>query len=92
MQLLVALQRKLSFPVITIVMTLIGIPFAVMTGRRGAMYAIGIGLIIAIAYWITISVFGAVGAAGLLTPVLAAWAPNILFSAGAGYLLLTVRT
>ena len=91
-QLLVALQRKLSFPVITIVMTLIGIPFAVMTGRRGAMYAIGIGLIIAIAYWITISVFGAVGAAGLLTPVLAAWAPNILFSAGAGYLLLTVRT
>jgi lipopolysaccharide export LptBFGC system permease protein LptF len=27
-----------------------------------------------------------------MTPVLAAWAPNLLFGAGAGYLLLTVRT
>ena len=91
-QLLVALQRKLSFPFITIVMTLIGIPFAVITGRYGAMYATGAGLAIAMGYWIMLSVFAAVGAAGLLVPVLAAWAPNILFGAAASYLLLTVRT
>ena len=91
-QLLVALQRKLSFPFITIVMTLIGIPFAVITGRYGAMYATGVGLAIAMGYWIMLSVFAAVGAAGLLVPVLAAWAPNILFGAAASYLLLTVRT
>ena len=91
-QLAVALQRKLSFPFVTVVMTLIAVPFAVMTGRRGAMYAVGVGLALAITYWITISVFGAVGSAGLLAPTLAAWAPNILFSAGASYLLLTVRT
>ena len=91
-QLLVALQRKLSFPFITIVMTLIGIPFAVITGRYGAMYATGVGLAIAMGYWIMLSVFAAVGAAGLLVPVLAAWAPNILFGAVASYLLLTVRT
>ena len=91
-QLLVALQRKLSFPFITIVMTLIGIPFAVITGRYGAMYATGAGLAIAMGYWIMLSVFAAVGAAGLLAPVLAAWAPNILFGAAASYLLLTVRT
>ena len=91
-QLLVALQRKLSFPFITIVMTLIGIPFAVITGRYGAMYATGVGLAIAMGYWIMLSVFAAMGAAGLLVPVLAAWAPNILFAAAASYLLLTVRT
>ncbi|HCH37692.1 MAG TPA: hypothetical protein DEU67_06690, partial [Acidobacteria bacterium] len=91
-QLLVALQRKLSFPFITIVMTLIGIPFAVITGRYGAMYPTGAGLAIAMGYWIMLSVFAAVGAAGLLAPVLAAWAPNILFGAAASYLLLTVRT
>ena len=91
-QLAVALQRKLSFPLVTVVMTLIAVPFAAMTGRRGAMYAIGVSLALAITYWVAISVFGAVGAAGLLAPVLAAWAPNILFSAGASYLLLTVRT
>ena len=91
-ELAVALQRKLSFPLVTVVMTLIAVPFAVTGGSRGAMYAVGIGLILAIAYWVTISVFGAVGSAGLLAPALAAWAPNILFGAGAGYLLLTVRT
>ena len=89
---LVALERKLSFPFVTIVMTLLAIPFAVTTGRRGAMYGIGVGIALAISYWVTISMFAALGAGGLVAPVLAAWAPNLLFGAGAGYLLLTVRT
>jgi lipopolysaccharide export LptBFGC system permease protein LptF len=38
------------------------------------------------------NVFGAIGSAGLLAPVLAAWAPNALFGAAAAYLLFTVRT
>jgi lipopolysaccharide export LptBFGC system permease protein LptF len=32
------------------------------------------------------------GAGGLLSPILAAWAPNLLFGAAAAYLVLTVRT
>ncbi len=91
-QLTVDMQRKLSFPFVTVVMTLIAVPFGVLGGKRGAMYGVGVGLILAIVYWVTISIFGAIGSAGLLTPVLAAWAPNILFCAGAGYLLLSVRT
>ncbi len=89
---LVELHRKLSFPVVTIVMTLIAVPFAVTTGSRGAMYGVGLGLTLAISYWIILSVFAAIGSAGLLSPLLAAWAPNIGFSAGAAYLLLSVRT
>jgi LPS export ABC transporter permease LptF/LPS export ABC transporter permease LptG len=88
----VALERKISFPFVTLIMTLIAVPFAVTTGRRGAMYGIGIGIVLAISYWVTFSVFAALGTGGLLTPVLAAWAPNLLFGAGAAYLLLTVRT
>ena len=88
----VDLARKLSFPFVTIVMTLIAVPFAVTTGRRGAMYGIGVGILLAITYFVTMSVFGAIGAAGMVSPLLAAWAPNLLFGAGAGYLLLTVRT
>jgi len=41
---------------------------------------------------VTMSVFGAVGASGVVSPLLAAWAPNILFACTAAYLLLTVRT
>jgi LPS export ABC transporter permease LptG/LPS export ABC transporter permease LptF len=88
----VALYRKLSFPFVTIVMTLIAVPFAVTIGRSGAMAGIGIGIAIALAYWTTILFFAAMGSGGLLTPMLAAWAPNLLFGAGAAYLLLTVRT
>ena len=88
----VALYRKVSFPFVTIVMTLIAVPFAVTIGRSGAMAGIGVGIAIALAYWIAILFFAAMGSGGLLTPMLAAWAPNLLFGAGAAYLLLTVRT
>ena len=88
----VALQRKISFPFVVIIMTLIGVPFAVTTGRRGAMYGIGLGIVLAFTYWIAFSVFAAIGTAGLLAPMLAAWAPNALFGAMATYLVLTVRT
>ncbi len=88
----VALWRKVSFPFVTLIMTLLAVPFAVTIGRSGAMAGIGVAIGIAIAYWTTISVFAAMGAGGVMTPVLAAWAPNLLFGAGALYLLLTVRT
>ena len=40
----VELYRKVAFPFVTLVMTFIAVPFAVTTGRRGAMYGIGIGI------------------------------------------------
>jgi LPS export ABC transporter permease LptG/LPS export ABC transporter permease LptF len=89
---MVALQRKIAFPLVTLVMTLLAVPFAVTTGRRGALYGIGVGIVLAIVYWVTLSLFGALGAGGVIAPVLAAWAPNILFGAAAIYLVLTVRT
>jgi LPS export ABC transporter permease LptF/LPS export ABC transporter permease LptG len=88
----VELHRKLAFPLVTLVMTLIAVPFAVTTGKRGAMYGIGVGIVLALVYWTAISVFAAFGASGLMAPTLAAWAPNLLFGATALYLLLTVRT
>lgn len=88
----VGLQRKIAFPFVTVVMTLIAVPFAVTTGRRGAMFGIGVGIVLALVYWIMISVFAAFGEGGLIAPALAAWAPNLVFGAAAAYLLLTVRT
>src|SRR5262245_28677393 len=89
---MVQLQRKVAFPFVTVIMTLLALPFAVTTGRRGALYGIGIGIVLAIVYWIALSVFAALGSGGAMSPVLAAWAPNILFSAAAFVMLLTVRT
>jgi LPS export ABC transporter permease LptF/LPS export ABC transporter permease LptG len=89
---LVRLQRKIAFPFVSLVMTLLAVPFAVTAGRRGAMYGIGAGLVFALIYWTALSIFGALGGGGWISPLLAAWAPNILFGAVAVYLLLTVRT
>jgi LPS export ABC transporter permease LptG/LPS export ABC transporter permease LptF len=88
----VQLQRKVAFPFATVIMALLAVPFAVTTGRRGAMYGVGIGIALSIAYWVILNVFSALGEGGVLTPTLAAWSANILFGAGALYMLLTVRT
>ena len=89
---IVQLQRKVAFPFVTVIMTLLAVPFAVTTGRRGALYGVGVGIVLAISYWLTLSIFGALGEGGVITPVLAAWAPNILFGAAAAYMILTVKT
>ncbi len=88
----VELQRKLAFPFVTFVMTLLAVPFGVAAGRRGTVYGIGLGIVLALGYWIAFSAFIALGKAGLLSPVLAAWSPNIIVLGGAAYLFLTART
>jgi LPS export ABC transporter permease LptG/LPS export ABC transporter permease LptF len=88
----VQLWRKVAFPFVTVIMTLLAVPFAVTTGRRGALGGIGIGIAISIVYWVILNVFSALGEGGVTTPMLAAWAPNILFGAAAVYMVLTVRT
>jgi LPS export ABC transporter permease LptG len=88
----VELHRKLAMPLMTIVMTLLAVPFGVTTGRRGALYGIGLAIALSFAYQAAFVAFGFFGAAELLPAVLAAWAPNLLFLAGASYLLLTART
>ena len=90
--LVVALHRKASFPFVCLVLTLIAVPFAVTTGSRGALYGVGAGIVLAFSYWVILSIFGAVGSAGLLAPALAAWAPNVLFGGTATYFLLSART
>lgn len=88
----VELQRKLAFPLVTFVMTLLAVPFGVSTGRRGTLYGIGLGVVIALSYWFLMSVFIAIGKADLLSAPLAAWTPNIIVIALAAYLLLTAKT
>jgi LPS export ABC transporter permease LptG len=88
----VDLHSKIAFPAVTLVMTMLAVPFAVTTGRRGALYGIGLAIILSVAYWLLMAFFLAAGKAGLLPAPLAAWATNTLFAAVAVYLVLTVRT
>jgi LPS export ABC transporter permease LptG/LPS export ABC transporter permease LptF len=88
----VQLHRKLAFPAVTLVLTLLAIPFGVTTGKKGALYGIGLAVVLAGAYFLLTTLFMAAGAAGVLPAPLAAWSVNLLFSIGALYLVFTVRT
>jgi LPS export ABC transporter permease LptG len=89
---MVELQRKIAFPFVTLVMTLVALPFGITMGRRGTLYGIGLAIVLALGYWLLFSVFLAIGRTGLLSPALAAWTPNIIVVGCAIYLLLTART
>ena len=86
------LYTKISLPLVTPIMAILGIPFAFSMGRKGALYGIAAGVLIGICYWGAFGIFGMMGANGLLSPLLAAWAPNLLFSTGAILLFSMVRT
>jgi LPS export ABC transporter permease LptG/LPS export ABC transporter permease LptF len=91
-ELQVELNKKISFPVSCLVMALLGVPFSFSTGKKGAFFGIGMSIAIAMSYWGIAGLFEAMGTYGLLIPILAAWAPNILFGATGLVLLLTIRT
>lgn len=88
----VQLHRKVAFPLVAVIMSLIGIRFSFTVGRRGALYGVGLSILIAIMYWVCLSLFEQMGNNALLPPGLAAWAPNILFGAAGFYLMLTLDT
>lgn len=88
----VRLYEKTSWPAISIVMALIAMPFAFKMGRRGALYGIGLALLLGIVYWMVFAVFTKFGEVGNLPPILSAWAANVLFGIAALYMFLHVET
>jgi len=88
----VQLDRKFAYPLIALVVGLIGIPFSFTAGRKGALTGIAVSIGIAIVYWAVSSLFEAMGNLGQLPPTVAAWSPDVLFGVGGIYLLLRVRT
>lgn len=88
----VQLQKKFAFPLITLVMAVLAIPFSAQGRRGGALAGVAIALGIAIVYWVTAGVFEAMGNANQLPAMLAAWAPDVIFALAGGYMLLRVPT
>ncbi len=92
MRLRVQLNRKLAYPIITLVMAVLAVPFALSMGKRGSLAGIGVAIGVAIAYWVVAGTFEAMGNVNLLPAFLAAWSPDVLFGLAGGYLLLRSST
>jgi lipopolysaccharide export LptBFGC system permease protein LptF len=88
----VALWHKLAYPLITIVMAGLAIPFALSMGRRGSLTGIAVAIGVALTYFVVNSLFEAMGNVNFLPAALAAWSSDILFGLVGGYLLLRTPT
>ncbi|MFB3778268.1 MAG: LptF/LptG family permease [Bryobacteraceae bacterium] len=91
-QLRIQYYKKFSVPLFALILAMIAVPFAFLTGSRGALAGVGVSLGIAIAYWSVNQLFEQVGNINQLPAVAAAWAPNTVFFLAAAYLMTRMRT
>jgi LPS export ABC transporter permease LptG/LPS export ABC transporter permease LptF len=85
-------HEKLAFPMIAPIIAFLAIPFAFYVGTRGAVGGLAVGLGIGIVYWATSALFGALGGVGQLPPLLAGWAPDVIFIFFGAYFFLKMPT
>jgi len=89
-RLAVQLNRKIAYPLVTLVMAILAIPFALATGKRSGVAGFAVAILLAVAYLGVASLFEAMGNVNTLPAALAAWSPDLLFTfAGAWFLLRT---
>ncbi len=88
----VELNKKLSYPLITLIMAILAIPFSLSTGKKGAITGVAIAVGIAVFYTVVSRLFEAMGNLSQLPPSMAAWSPDLIFMLVGGYMILKVPT
>lgn len=86
--LLTQLQGQLAAPFTCLAVVLIALPFGTRGGRRNVFVGVASSIFICFGYFILQRISFDLGLGGYLTPVLAAWLPNIVCG-GAGIALLS---
>ncbi len=77
----VDLQSKVAFPLISPLMILIAIPFALRRNISGGMaMSFGVAMTIGFGYWVLSAFCISLGHNGALPPWAAAWVPNAIFA------------
>ena len=88
----VQLQKKIAYPLITLVMAVLAIPFALSAGKRSAVAGVATAIGIGVVYWTISGLFEAMGNLSQLPPAVAAWSPDLVFGCIGGYLILRMPT
>ena len=85
------LHSRLATPWICLVVVFIAVPFGALQGRRNVFVGVASSVFICFAFFIMKELTIALGSGGYVPPWIAAWAPNILFSAIGLVLMWRVR-
>jgi lipopolysaccharide export system permease protein len=83
----VDLYLKLSFPFANLIILLFGLPLMANARRSGAALSFAVSMLICFAFWGILQTGRALGHGGSLSPLLAAWLPNLVFGMVGAWLL-----
>lgn len=89
---MVELNLKLAFPLITLIMVMIGIPISLGIKRGGTPLAVSLGIGLCFCYLVTLGLSRSLGFSGTLPPGFSAWLANIVFFLFALYMMMRVET
>jgi len=92
MRLKVELWHKLAYPLMTVIMAMLAIPFALLMGRRSSLTGVAVAIAVTLTYIVINYFFEALGDVNYLPAMLAAWASDVLFGLVGSYLLLKTPT
>ena len=91
-KLIVEQALKVALPATCLIIALFGAPLAVSAPRAGAAVGVAISLGTTVIFLLLTQIMKAVGAGGVVNPMLAAWLPNAVFMVAALVLIARVRT
>lgn len=86
------LYAKIAYPVASVVMALVALPFAFRMERKGALYGVGISIVLGMVFIALYQFATTLGQTGALPPLIAVWSLPIVFGFLSIYLFLGVRT
>src|SRR5690606_3539959 len=72
-------HMKLSMPLSGVVWALVGAPLSLRSARSGRFFGIVASILLAFLYFVSASLFRSLGGNGVVSPLFAAWATNVMF-------------
>ncbi len=84
------LNMKMAIPFASLVFALLGAPLGISPRRASSSIGLGLSIIVIFTYYILTFISMSVGELKLLSPALAAWAPNFL-TGGVGWYILSKK-
>jgi LPS export ABC transporter permease LptG/LPS export ABC transporter permease LptF len=92
MRLKVELWHKLAYPLMTVIMAILAIPFALAMGRRSSLTGVALAIGVTLTYIVINELFEGLGNVNYLPAIMAAWSSDLLFGLVGSYLLLRTPT
>jgi lipopolysaccharide export system permease protein len=89
---LVDMNIKLAFPLISLIMVLVGVPIALGINKGGTPLAVSLGIVVCFLYLINFGFARSLGLSGVLPPLFSAWLANAVFFFLGVYMMMRLKS